>query len=87
MSVREVFLNDEHDAQYASYVYDEYVSMIAECEKALVDLKLKRDNAEKTEKAALDKQVKEAEASISAMKIAMNDMKRFISSFVAGMQA
>lgn len=87
VSVREVFLNDEHDAQYASYVYDEYISMIAECEKALVDLKLKRDNAEKSEKAALDKQVKEAEASISAMKIAMNDMKRFISSFVAGMQA
>lgn len=87
VSVREVFLNDEHDAQYASYVYDEYVSMIAECEKALVDLKLKRDNAEKSEKSALDKQVKEAEDSISAMKIAMNDMKRFISSFVAGMQA
>ena len=87
VSVREVFLNDEHDAQYASYVYDEYVGMIAECEKALVDLKLKRDNAEKSEKAALDKQVKEAEDSISAMKIAMNDMKRFISSFLAGMQA
>lgn len=87
VSIREVFLNDEHDMQYSKYVYEEYVRMVADSEKELVDIKLRAENADKSQRKELEKLIKEAEASIAAMKIAMRNLKRFYSSFAEGMKA
>ena len=32
VSVREIFLNDEHDMEYSNYVYEQYVNKIADIE-------------------------------------------------------
>lgn len=47
MSVREIFLNDEHDMEYSNYIYEQYVNKIADIEKSLVELKLKAETASK----------------------------------------
>ena len=49
-----------------------------------MDLRLKAGVADKKEKQALKAQIKNAEESVKAMKIAMKSMKRFRSSFEAG---
>lgn len=41
VSVREIFLNDEHDIEYSNTVYEQYVQNIADIEKGLVELRLK----------------------------------------------
>ena len=41
VSVREIFLNDEHDLEYSNYVYEQYVNNIAEIEKNWME-KLKK---------------------------------------------
>lgn len=84
VSVREIFLNDEHDLEYSDTVLEQYVQNIADIEKGLVELKLKADVADKEEKKRLIKQIKNTEESVRAMKIAIKSMKKFNSSFETG---
>lgn len=84
VSIREIFLNDEHDIKYSNTVYEQYVRNIADIEKGLVELRLKADVASKEEKKQLKKQIKNAEEAVQAMKIAMKSMRKFNSSFEMG---
>ncbi len=84
VSVREIFLNDEHDIEYSNTIYEQYVQNIADIEKGLVDLKLKADVADKEEKKRLKQQINDTEKSVQAMRIAMKSMNRFNSSFAVG---
>ena len=85
VSVREIFLNDEHDTEYSQSVYEKYVQNIIDIEKGLVELKLNADVAIGSEKNMLKKEIKNAEESITAMKLARKNMVKFISSFEAGL--
>ena len=87
VAVREIFLNDEQDFAYSNSVYEQYVNNIRNIEKNLVDLKLKADTADSKEKKLLKTEIKNAEESVNAMKIAMKSMKKFISSFDIGMNS
>ena len=49
-SVREIFLNDEHDVEFSNSVYEQYLQNITEIEKGLVELRLKKDVAKGKEK-------------------------------------
>ena len=84
VSVREIFLNDEHDIAYSNTIYEQYVQNITDIEKGLVELKLKADVADKGEKKQLQKQIKNTEEAVQAMKIAMKSMNKFNSSFALG---
>ena len=84
VSVREIFLNDEHDMEYSNTVYEQYVQNITDIEKGLVELRLKADVADKDEKKQLKKQIKNTEEAVQAMKIAMKSMNKFNSSFALG---
>lgn len=84
VSVREIFLNDEHDLQYSNTVYEKYVQNIATIEKGLVDLRLQESVANKDDKKQLKLQIKNAEESLKVMKIAMKSMNKFKSSFDVG---
>ncbi len=85
VAVREVFLNDQHDLAYSNTIYEKYVENIAKIEKGLVELKLREDVAKGKEKQKLNAQIKKAEETVEAMKIARKSMNRFISSFETGM--
>lgn len=87
VSVREIFLNDEHDLEYSNTVYEQYVNQITEIEKGLVELKLKADVASKDEKKKLTLEIKNAEESVEAMKIARKNILKFKSSFEIGVHA
>lgn len=52
-SVREIFLNDEHDVEFSNSVYEQYLQNITEIEKGLVELRLKKDVAKGKEKKAI----------------------------------
>lgn len=84
VSIREIFLNDEHDIQYSNTVFEQYVQNIASIEKGLVDLKLQESVANKDDKKQLKLQIKNAEESLKVMKIAMKSMNKFKSSFEVG---
>ncbi len=84
VSVREIFLNDEHDLAYSNSIHEEYVQNIAEIEKGLVELKLQADVASGKDKRELKAKIKKAEESVEAMKIARKSMAKFMSSFEAG---
>ncbi len=85
VTVREIFLNDEKDIEYSNAVYEQYVKNIANIEKDLVELKLKENVASKEEKKVLKAQIKNAEESVHAMKIAMKSMNKYNSAFSVGM--
>ena len=85
VAVREIFLNDEHDLAYSNSIYEQYVRNIAEIEKGLVELRLKVDVASGKEKKMLKAEIKEAEDSVEAMKIAGKSMAKFTSAFEAGL--
>jgi hypothetical protein len=85
ISVREIFLNDEHDAAYSNSIYEQYVKNIETIEKSLVELRLQADVADKKEKKKLLDQIKKAEESVEVMKIARKDLNKFISSFEIGL--
>ena len=87
VSIREIFLNDEHDLAYSNSVYEKYLERIIEIEKDLIFLRLKANQADQEEKKEIKKNIKEAEDSVKAMKIARNDMRRFISSFEEGLNS
>lgn len=84
VTVREIFLNDEHDIEYSNTVYEEYIQRIVDSEKALIDLRVKADELTGEEKDKLENEIKNAKESIQAMKIAKDSLKKFISSFETG---
>lgn len=84
VSIREIFLNDEHDITYSNSVYEMYVQNIIAIEKGLVELRIKADTATGSEKKELLDRIKQAEDSVKAMKAAKKSMERFISSFTVG---
>ncbi len=86
-SVREIFLNDEHDVEFSNSVYEQYLQNITEIEKGLVDLRLEKDVAKGKEKKAIAETIKRAEESVEAMKVARKSMLKFNSSFDEGLQA
>lgn len=87
VSVREIFLNDEHDLEYSNTVYEQYVNNIMKIEKDLVEMRLKAENSDAKEKKRFKAEIKSAEDSVNAMKIAMKSMNKFISSYEIGTQA
>lgn len=86
VSVREIFLNDEHDLAFSNTVYEQYVQNIMEIEKGLVELRLQYDIANGKDKKLLKVKIKEAEDSVEAMKIARKSMLKFQSSFETGLE-
>lgn len=86
VSIREIFLNDEHDLAYSNTVYEQYVQNIMEIEKGLVELRLQHDIAKGKNKKLLKAKIKEAEDSVEAMKIARKSMLKFQSSFETGLE-
>ena len=88
VSVREIFLNDEHDIEYSNTIYEQYVKNVSELEKALVDLKIKEENIDdKEEKKKLKTEIKDTEETVEAMKIAMRSMKKYNTAFATGESA
>ncbi|WP_333648665.1 hypothetical protein [Lacrimispora sp.] len=85
VSVREIFLNDEHDTVYSNSVYEQYVQNIMDIEKGVVELKLQADVASGKEKKDLKNRIKKAEESAEAMKIARKSLSKFMSSFEVGL--
>ena len=85
VAVREIFLNDEHDISYSDSVYEQYVQSILDIEKGLVDLRLRADVANDKEKKELKQQIKNAEETVEAMKIARKSLLKFKSSFAEGL--
>jgi hypothetical protein len=85
VSVREIFLNDEHDTDYSNTVYEQYVQSTMDIEKGLVELRLKADVADGKEKKELKRQIKNAEEAVDAMKIARKSLLKFKSSFAGGL--
>lgn len=85
VSVREIFLNDEHDTEYSDTVYEQYIQTIKDIENGLTELRLKADVASGKEKKELKRQIKNAEESVDAMKIARKNLLRFKSSFEDGL--
>lgn len=85
-SVREIFLNDEHDVEFSNSVYEQYLQNIIEIEKGLVDLRLKKDVEKGKEKKAIAENIKKAEQSIEAMKVARKSMLKYNSSFAEGLK-
>lgn len=85
-SVREIFLNDEHDVEFSNSVYEQYLQNIIEIEKGLVELRLKKDVAKGKEKKAIAESIKKAEESVEAMKVARKSMLKYNSSFAEGLQ-
>lgn len=84
VSVREIFLNDEHDMEYSDTVYAQYIQSIRDIEIGLTELRLKADVANGKEKKELKRQIKNAEESVEAMRIARKNMLKFRSSFEEG---
>ncbi|MCI9122148.1 MAG: hypothetical protein HFG00_11610 [Oscillibacter sp.] len=85
VSVREIFLNDGHDAAYSNSIYEPYVQNILEIEQGLVALRLQADTAASKETKRLKGEIKQAEETVHAMKLARKSMKRFVSSFETGL--
>ena len=86
-SVREIFLNDEHDVEFSKSVYEQYLQNITEIEKGLVELRLKKDVTKGKEKKAIAESIKKAEESVEAMKVARKNMLKYNISFSEGLQA
>lgn len=86
-SVREIFLNDEHDVEFSNSVYEQYLQNITEIEKGLVELRLKKEVAKGKEKKAIAESIKKSEESVEAMKVARKSMLKYNSSFAEGLQS
>lgn len=85
VSVREIFLNDEHDTAYSNTVYEQYLQNIMDIEKGIVELRLQADVAKDEDKKKLKNEIKNAEESVEAMKLARMNLNKFISSFEVGL--
>ena len=84
VSVREVFLNDEHDTVFANSVYEAYVQKSIEIEKTLARLNYEASIADKEHKKAIEEEIKITKETVATMKLARDDMRKFISSFEEG---
>lgn len=84
VSVREIYLNDEKDIEYADSVYKQFVNNITEIDKEILDLESKEMNASKEEKKEIKNQIKNLKESVVVMKIAIKIMNKYNSSFKAG---
>ena len=84
VSVREVFLNDEHDTAFANSVYEAYVQKSIEIEKTLARLNYEASIADKEHKKAIEEEIKITKETVATMKLARDDMRKFISSFEEG---
>ena len=84
VSVREVFLNDEHDTAFANSVYEAYVQKSIEIEKTLARLNYEASIADKEHKKAIEEEIKITKETVATMKLAREDMRKFISSFEEG---
>jgi hypothetical protein len=85
VSVREICRNDGHDIVYSNSVYEQYVQNIMDIEKGLIELRLKADEANSQEKNELKREIKNAEESVAAMKLAIKNWRKFMSSFEEGL--
>ncbi len=85
VSVKEIFLNDEHDITYSDTIYEQYVQKIMNLENYISKLKIEENVSKGDRKKELNKKIKEAEKSLHAMRIAQKSMKKFNSSFKEGM--
>ncbi|GEN50525.1 hypothetical protein [Alkalibacterium pelagium] len=83
VSVREIFLTDEHDTEYSNTVYQQYLQQLLELKKSIVELRLKADNLTGDEKQELQKRLKNAEDTAKAMSIAKDNLKKYITTFEA----
>lgn len=86
VSVREIFINDNHDVAYSNTVIEQYTKNIMTIEQGLVEMRLKADIASPEEKKKLEAQIKNAEESVKAMKIARKSLSRFVSSYEEGLK-
>lgn len=84
VSVREIFLNDEHDIEYSNCVYKKYVENIVEIEKSIVVLKSKASDLSGKAKKDMESKIKRVEESVKAMKVARKSLQKFKSSFEEG---
>lgn len=84
VSVREIFLNDEHDIKYSNSVYEKYVENILDAEKGITEMRLQADLTNGREKKELKEKIKKAEESVEVMRIARRSLAKFISSFEEG---
>ena len=87
VSVREIFLNDEHDIEYSDLIYEQYADCYRNAENNITELRIRENTASKEEKKELMRRKCAAERSAHAMEIAMRSMKKYISSFKIGSQA
>ena len=81
---REVFLNDEHDTTFDNSVYEAYVQKSIEIEKTLARLNYEASIADKEHKKAIEEEIKITKETVATMKLARDDMRKFISSFEEG---
>lgn len=84
-SINEIFLNDEHNIEFANEVYEQYVNNITEIEYGLVQLRLKKDVAIGKEKKSVEKMIQKTEDSVKVMKFARKIMLKAIRSFEEGL--
>lgn len=90
VSVREIFLNDEHDLECSKSIYNKYIQNKDEIQNDLVELRSKVfsdflvGNASAEEKKQLKAKIKKAEETAEVIKIAQKIMEKFISSFETG---
>ncbi len=87
VSVREIFLNDEHDLDLSNTIYEQYLDKIMEVEQDLDKLRLQADISQGKDKKELTDQIKETEKTVAAMRTARKSMLKFQSAFEAGSNA
>ncbi len=87
VSIREIFLNDEHDVEYSTSIFEHLKDNILEIENGLTELRLEEEDAKGKDKKLLKEQIKRAEESVNAMKIARRSLVKFKSSFEEGLAA
>jgi len=86
VSIREIFLNDEHDIAYSQSLSEQYTNEVIELEHAKIALEHQADAASGVEKKEIEKKIRHAEENIEAMKVAEKGMRKFISSFEMGVK-
>ena len=77
-------VNDEHDTTFANSVYEAYVQKSIEIEKTLARLNYEASIADKEHKKAIEEEIKITKETVATMKLAREDMRKFISSFEEG---
>ena len=74
-------VNDEHDTTFANRAYEAYVQKI---EKTLARLNYEASIADEEHKKAIEEEIKITKETVATMKLARDDMRKFISSFEEG---